>query len=102
MNKQPLEKYAELKNFSKALAVQVKEAEQKVLGVIKRAGFDSVKIEVGNFSIVQYKTWQYSQTVTRMEAMLKLAQATERNDGTAKVIGETEGVRFTPSKESNG
>ena len=102
MNKKTLIKYAEMKDFQKAYNSQVKDQEGSVMKLLKNEKLDSIKLEsVGSFSLITYKTWKYSPEATKVEAQLKLLQEIERQNGYAKVVGETEGVRFTASKESH-
>ena len=98
MNKKTLEKLADLKDTQKALAVAVKDQEQVVMKAMKDEGLSKIEIEVGAFTIVKYPSYKYSAPLRKAEAALKTAQALERVSGKAKVVGETEGVRYMPSQ----
>lgn len=98
MNRKTLEKYAEMKDFQKSYNGQVKEQEGKVIKAMKREGAQTAKLEVGTFSLIQYKTWEYSSITTAAAKHLAELEQFERDNGVAKVVGEKDGVRFTPSK----
>ncbi len=99
MNKKILEKYAELKDFSKSLALEVKDVEGKVLKVIRGEGVKSISLPVGTFTIVDYTQYEFSEAVEKAAAKLSLLKQKEIVMGIAKATKESEGVRFTPTKK---
>ena len=101
-----LQAYADLKAKAAEIAEEIKALEPKVLGVMKKSGFDTIKEPFGTFSIVRRKVWTYSPAVLQKEleynTIIKDRKAEEQKNGEAKVE-EKEGLTFRAyvEKETN-
>lgn len=97
MNKDILEQYAGIKKQIASLTEEAKELEPQVLDEMRQEGVQTAKMDFGTFSITRRTKWEYSQKYKDLEEkydiVLKAAQKTEQEDGTATKI-ETESITF--------
>lgn len=98
MNKETLERYAELKRQQKEIEEEIKSLSGPILEEIQNLGGDKLTSPVGTFSIEVRKTWKYSQSVKSAEEKIKELQATEKADGTA-TFDEMKFVKFYAPKQ---
>ena len=84
MEKQTFEAYAKIKHQIKELTAEAKELEQEILPDMIEGGIDKVKTEFGGFTIVNRKTWTYSEKVAELSEEVKAQKKKEEEDGTAK------------------
>lgn len=93
MNKENLNRYAELKAQAKAIESEIEDLKPGILADMKAAEADKVDHEAGSFVITKKKSWKFSDKVDAMKDAVKNLEADEKADGTA-TFEETEILMF--------
>lgn len=85
--------YIELQQQIKVLEDKKKELSVECLEDMQKSELKQVKNDLGTFSVVERKTWKYSDNVKIAEDATKAIKKTEEEDGTAKST-VSESLRF--------
>lgn len=93
MNKENLDRYAELKAQIKDIESEIEELKPGILADMKAAEADKIDHEAGSFVITKKKSWKFSDKVDAMKDAVKNLEADEKADGTA-TFEETEILMF--------
>ncbi len=72
MKKEKFKQYAEIKNKIKALTTEAKDIEKEVLSEMQEIEAKTVKSDFGTFSIVERKSWTYTDEVKELEMQNKV------------------------------
>jgi hypothetical protein len=93
MNKENLNRYAELKAQIKALEAEVDDLKPGILAEMKASEADKVDHDAGTFTVSRRKSWTFTPKVESIRESLKTAEADEKADGSA-TFEETEFLLF--------
>lgn len=78
------QKYAELTAKIKELEDYKKALNLKIIGDLESRESNQCKVEFGTFSLVERKSWKYSEIVKEKEAELKVVKKEEEEKGVAE------------------
>lgn len=84
-----LDHYANLKTQEKALKKEIEDLQESVKNVIESKKADKIETDLGSFSLIRKKKWQYSPRVTEHANQLKLFKEEEEQSGVATFDEET-------------
>ena len=97
MNKMLFENLAKLESRRKELEIEIELARHAVLQEMQKGGADTVKAEVGTFTVTTRKKWAYSDEVKVAETNIKNLKKVEEETGIAK-FEESKSLLFRPKK----
>ena len=105
MNKETLEKYADLELQGREIKAQQEELKPEIVEGIIALGKEKAVLldeeqeeQIGVFTLVKRKTWKYSKDVKSAKEDLTELQGSEQRDGTA-TFDEQVTLAFYPRKE---
>jgi len=97
MNKETLQRYAELEEHKRAIDAEQKQIKDEALSFMKEAGAEKIESDFGSLKIVGRKSWTYSEKVGALEDAVKSQKKAEEEDGTATAEVK-ESLTFYPIK----
>ena len=100
MNKSTFIEYAELQSQIKELEIRKKNIAKKCINKLKKDGLQRLDDDLGVFSLMERKTYKYSDKIKKLEENIKIVKEVEQNEGIAKVtVFET--LRFLSKKNED-
>jgi len=100
MKKELFESLAKLEARKKELEVEIELARHAVMREMEAGMADTVKAEVGTFTITTRKKWVYSNDIKVAETNIKSLKKVEEDTGIAKAE-EVKGLLFRPKKDES-
>jgi hypothetical protein len=98
MDKENLQKYAELKAQIKELEAQVEELKPGIVEYMLLAEAEKIELTgYGNFTLEKRRTWTFSPEVESFRAELKVAEGKEKAEGKAS-YNEVPVLKYNESK----
>lgn len=87
MNKELLERYADLKEKEKLIKSQIEDIAPEIMQMLEDTGVDNPKIKLGErgtFTVVRKVSYEHSDKVKQAEQNIKTMKANEIAEGTVK------------------
>ncbi len=98
MNSEHFEEYALIDAQIKSLTNKKEDLRVKIVQDMITAGAEKLETAFGKFTISKLKTWEYPKWVSDLGETYKAEKAKCEITGEAKVVSETESLRFTGAK----
>lgn len=98
MDKETLQKYAEIKAQIKELEAQAEELKPGIVEYMLLAEAEKVELTgYGNFTLEKRRTWTFSPEVENFRVELKVAEAKEKAEGKAS-YNETPVLKYNETR----
>lgn len=97
MQNKLLERYADIKEQKKALETEEKLLSQEIMNQMEKEDVDKYDAGFGKFTIVAKTSYEYTESVKKLEEKVKLAKHKEEEQGKAKKVESTY-LKFTATK----
>lgn len=85
MNKQILDRYAEIKRTIKILTTEADTLEAPIKEAMLSSLVEKIELETGTLTLTSRKKWTYGESVKKIETNLKETKKKEEEDGVAKL-----------------